>query len=84
MSLLDVAIGLFLIFILINLIGKGKVKSLAKELGEAFRAFQEGLYGREIGEKEESEEELKKRIKELEAEVAMLKAKLEESKGESK
>ncbi len=79
MSLLDLAIGLVLIFILINLMGRGKVKSLAKELGEAFRAFQEGLYGKKVSE-EESEEDLKKKIQELEAEVARLKAKLKEEK----
>ena len=83
MSLLDLAIGLLLIFILINLIGRGRVKSLAKELGEAFRAFQEGLYGRTTSEPTErrppeEKEEIKKRIQELEEEIAQLKRKLEE------
>jgi len=78
MSLLDLAIGLLLIFILINLLGRGKIRDLAKELGEAFRAFREGLYGTKVAESEESEEELKKRIKELEEELARLKRRLEE------
>ena len=81
MSLLDLAIGLLLIFILINLLGRGKIRDLAKELGEAFRAFREGLYGSSTTKSEESEEELKKRIRELEEELAKLRQKLEERGG---
>mgnify|MGYP000710488330 CR=1 FL=1 len=81
MSLLDLAIGLLLIFILINLLGKGKIRDLAKELGEAFRAFREGLYGSSATKSEESEEELRERIRELEEELARLKRKLVEKGG---
>lgn len=66
---------------MINLIGRGKVKSLAKELGKAFRAFQEGLYGgKGEGEISESDEELRRRIRELENELIRLRRKLEETR----
>ncbi len=72
LSLIDLAIGLILIFILINLIGRGRIKDLAKELGEAFRAFQEGLYG---GRKEE---DLGEKVKQLEAELERLRRRMKE------
>lgn len=81
MSLLDLAIGLLLIFILINLLGRGRIRDLAKELGEAFRAFREGLYGSGVAKSKENEKELREKIKELEEELAKLRQKLEERSG---